>query len=78
MIGTGNATPHSRANFSDDHVGRRAGHPRDRIQQANRGFKRGADLLDLGIEASQRLVEAVDLTSQLGPHKALLSFDSAI
>jgi hypothetical protein len=78
MIGTGNATPHSRANFSDDHVGRRAGHPRDSIQQANRGFKGGANLLDLDIEARNRLIEAIELTSQLGPHKALLWFDSAI
>lgn len=77
MIGTGKAT-HIRANFRDDHFGRRAGDPRDSIQQVNRGFKGGANLLDLGIEARNRLIEAIDLTSQLGQHKAMMGFDAAI
>ena len=77
MIGTGNAT-HLRANCSHNHFGRGPGYPRNGIQQANRGFKRGADLLDLGLEASTRLVEAVDLTSQLGQHQAMMGFDAAV
>jgi hypothetical protein len=77
MIGTGKAT-HIRANFSDDHFGRGAGHARNRIQQANRGFKGGANRCDLYIEARNRLIEAIDLTSPLGQHKAMMGFDAAI
>jgi hypothetical protein len=77
MIGTGKAT-HLRAHFRDDHFGRRAGHPRNRLQQANRGFKGGAHLFDLSIEARNGLSEAIDLTSQLGQHNAMMGFDAAI
>ena len=65
MIGTGKAT-HLRVHFRHDHVGCGAGHARNDIQQANRWFKWGADLLDLHIETGNRLVEAADLTQQLG------------
>jgi hypothetical protein len=40
MIGPAQATP-LRAHVSDDHFGRRAGHPKDRLQQAHGGFKGG-------------------------------------
>ena len=61
MIGTGKAT-HSRADLGHDHFGGGASDARNRIQQANRRFKRAADRLDLRIEAGNRFVEAVDLT----------------
>jgi hypothetical protein len=77
MIGTGNAT-HIRANCSDDHCVRRAGYTRERIQQVHHGLKGGANLLDLCSEAPNRLIEAIDLTSQLSPHQTMMGFDAAI
>jgi hypothetical protein len=60
VISTGK-TRHVGADLGHNHFGRVAGHPRNRIQQADSRFKRAAALLDLCIKSGSGLVEAIDL-----------------
>jgi hypothetical protein len=48
------------------------------IKKVAPGFTLRLLALDLCSEARKRLIEAIDLTSQLGPHNAMMGFDAAI
>jgi hypothetical protein len=60
MVSPGN-TGHLGADLGHAHVGRVAGHPRNRLQPAHRRFKRSAALLARRLEAGASLVETIKL-----------------
>jgi hypothetical protein len=77
VVGTRTAT-HGGADLGHEHFGGVASHPRDGSEQAHRLFKRAIDRLDLRIKAGDGLIQSIDLTQQLGQHKAMMRFDPPV